>query len=480
MDLTQEVVLSILIKEGGQVKNSEILSKFQTLINCSDPAEKKQNRDLFKSLVNNVAVVKELEDGKYIVLKKKYQHLLKHLSVENDESAKQHSEATFKDAADKVEECETLFQDGENVGQIDREETEPSTDSHDGNTSPCDTGEHSLIRLALERTRVDIKPKKALSFVQKQVMSLNEHSGEEVFPGQTVTANISKPCALPLRLPVSQTTESPSVFTEDSSSQEGDSVPNTPGNKRRPSVDSEGMLNSQLRRVCKNARPSEEPKHITLVPLEQNEHEWLVNSAAGQWGLVYGLLLKDAHLAVKRDFMSGFTALHWAAKCGNSKMVTKIIEVSRKFGSGVDVNAKTYGGYTPLHIAAIHHQEYIIAQLVEEYGADIRVRDNCGKRPYHYLHKGVRDTVREMLGEPKTRRQEGMVVPVKEEGEGTLIKGHSLTLTRLFHQPPSISLFHQAPSIGISLFHQPPTIGHLKLRAKHREVPSVTEEPLEV
>lgn len=451
------------------MKNSDILSKFQSLLNCSDPIEKKQNRDLFKSIVNDVAVVKELEDGKYVVLKKKYQHLLSHLSVENDESAKQLTEQTSKDAAetDKVQEHETLFQDGVNV--FNRKETEPSTDSHnDGNTSPCHTGEHSTIHLALERTRaVDIKPKKAFSFVLSQVMNLNEHSGEEFFPVQTATANTHKPCALPLRLPASQTTKSPSIkFTEDSSSHKGGSVRN-----ERPSVDSEGMvLNSVLlRRGCKNVRPSEEPKHSVLVPLEQAEHDWLVKLAAGQWDLVYALLLKDAHLAEKRDFMSGFTALHWATKCGNSKMVSKIIEVSRKFGNGINVNTKSHGGYTPLHIAAIHHQEYIITQLVEYYGADIRVRDNCGKRPYHYLHKGVRDEVRELLGEPKIRRQVGLVVPVKEEGESTLHKGHTLTLTRLFHQPPTISLFHQ-----------PPTSGHLKLRPRHKEMSSVTEEPLEV
>uniref|UniRef100_A0A8C2WIF7 Uncharacterized protein n=1 Tax=Cyclopterus lumpus TaxID=8103 RepID=A0A8C2WIF7_CYCLU len=103
----------------------------------------------------------------------------------------------------------------------------------------------------------------------------------------------------------------------------------------------------QLRRPAKSNKEPEEPNETrvsSLFPLEQSDQ-------------VYGLLLRDNQLAEKRDFMSGFTALHWAAKCGNSEMLVKIIDLSRQGGVGVDINAKTHGGYTPLHIAALHDQE---------------------------------------------------------------------------------------------------------------------------
>jgi hypothetical protein len=46
-------------------------------------------------------------------------------------------------------------------------------------------------------------------------------------------------------------------------------------------------------------------------------------------------------------------------------MVGKIIDKSRQGGMDLDVTARTYGGgYTPLHIAALHDQEFVLAMLV--------------------------------------------------------------------------------------------------------------------
>uniref|UniRef100_A0A3B5A6T5 Uncharacterized protein n=1 Tax=Stegastes partitus TaxID=144197 RepID=A0A3B5A6T5_9TELE len=212
-------------------------------------------------------------------------------------------------------------------------------------------------------------------------------------------------------------------------------------NKRRPpSVETSGSVSSpQLRRAVKSTKASEEPKETrgpSVVPLEQSEHEWLVKSAAGQWSQVYGLLLRDNQLAEKKDFMSGFTALHWAAKCGNSDMLVKIIDLSKQGGVDIDINVKAHGGYTPLHIAALHSQDYIMAMLVREYGANVNIRDNCGKKAYQYLHKDVAGGVREMLGEPKAQDR---ALPEKEELEMVPDLSKSLhSISRLF-QPNTTS-----------------------------------------
>ncbi|NXK73447.1 SWAHA protein, partial [Amazona guildingii] len=129
------------------------------------------------------------------------------------------------------------------------------------------------------------------------------------------------------------------------------------------------------------------------------EHQWLVMAADGQWTQqLHGLLLGDASLADRRDFISGFTALHWAAKSGNCDMVTNIIRAAEKGGTRVNVDARSHGGYTALHLAAIHGQEKIITMLVYSYHAKTDLRDYSGKKPHQYLKEGASSVVRRLLG----------------------------------------------------------------------------------
>lgn len=376
MALTQEAILNTLLEGRGKVKNSELLSKFKDRLNCSDPAEKKHNRDLFKTFVNNVGVVKEFQDTKYIVLKKVYHHLLE---ASNNENAQK-----------------------EDHGGSHPEEDEKSP----RRSSSDDTAALSPIEVALERCKdVDLRPKKSLHFTvplkSDLVCSDDKHGA----------AKTNKPFALPLRMPQTDIGQH---------------------HKKKLSA-TDSMRTSTARtpqRHFKPPKPADEPKyHSHRCPLDPAEHEWMVKSAAGQWNQVYGLLLKDAQLAEKKDFMSGFTALHWAAKCGNTDMVCRIIDQSRKSGNGVDVDAKSNGGYTPLHIAAIHNHVPLIDLLVQKYCANGNLRDNCGKKPYHYLRKGVPGRLRELLGDPRAVRQE--VQQVREDCDP-----HRYPKSRLFPTHP--------------------------------------------
>ncbi|XP_016307046.1 ankyrin repeat domain-containing protein SOWAHA-like [Sinocyclocheilus anshuiensis] len=387
MALTQEAILNTLLEGKGKVKNSELLSKFKEPLNCSDPAEKKQNRDLFKTFVNNIAVVKDFQDAKYIVLKKVYHHLLE---ASNDENAPR--EDCGRDGSHPEEdekEKSTHSQNAEGKKSEQKALSRSSSKASDGST------ELSPIEIALERSKnVDFKPKRSLHFTVPL-------KPDPDFSGAAKKeASTNKPYALPLRMPQIDLGHHHKKPSTESLGQELQPSP-----RCTDSVACAGA-SPQLQRHFKTPKQADEPKDSHHCPLDPVEHEWLVKSAAGQWNQVYGLLLKDAQLAEKKDFMSGFTALHWAVKCGDADMVCRIIEVSRKSDHGVDVNGKSNGGYTPLHIAAIHLQLSLIDLLVRKYGANGNIRDNCGKKPYHYLDKGVSRELRELLGDPKAGHRE--------------------------------------------------------------------------
>ncbi|XP_063951284.1 ankyrin repeat domain-containing protein SOWAHB-like isoform X2 [Lytechinus pictus] len=64
---------------------------------------------------------------------------------------------------------------------------------------------------------------------------------------------------------------------------------------------------------------------------------------------------------------------------------------------GLDVNIRSQGGYTPLHVAAMHNKEAIMQFLVSEYHADINKRDFSGRKPRHYLQSSSSNYIKQMM-----------------------------------------------------------------------------------
>ncbi|KAM3602150.1 uncharacterized protein V6R79_025133 [Siganus canaliculatus] len=457
MALTQDAVLSLLIKKGGKMKKSRLVSKFKDSVDCDDPAEKQRQRELFKTFVNNVAFVKEIDGVRYVMVKKNYQHLLD--SAQSAETAgNKHIPETGEQQRPPTPDQNTESCD--DAGSHRSAVPGPEHEQPNGDNSENPMEELSLVQQALRRSRLsDVKLKRSLNFgIQRQDTSSNDNSN--------ASGNIpSKPFALPLRIPASASRMEIHKLKADPDDHPESPTQDSSRSMRRPHpVEIGGTISSpQLRRAAKNTKTSEEPRGETrvssVVPLDPMEHEWLVKCASGQWSQVHGLLLNDNYLAEKRDFMSGFTVLHWAAKCGNKDMLVTVIDVSKQGGVDIDINAKTHGGYTPLHIAALHNQPYIMAMLVTEYGANPDIRDNCGKKPYQYLHKGMSGTVREILCKPKPQQAPERFHTEKEELDlfPDLSKGlHSIS--RLF---------------------QPHMTGHKK-KPKHRPgLFSMSEDPCE-
>ncbi|XP_036384629.1 ankyrin repeat domain-containing protein SOWAHB-like [Megalops cyprinoides] len=138
----------------------------------------------------------------------------------------------------------------------------------------------------------------------------------------------------------------------------------------------------------------------SMVPLEPKEHSWLVKAAAGTWPEIYALFREEPSLLDKRDFISGYTVLHWIAKHGDHRVLNTLWYGVSKLGMKLDVDAKTTCGYTPLHLAAIHGHKKLIRLLVHKFKANVALRDTSGKKPWQYVSKGGPRDILQLLGAP--------------------------------------------------------------------------------
>ncbi|XP_026874342.1 uncharacterized protein sowahd [Electrophorus electricus] len=135
-----------------------------------------------------------------------------------------------------------------------------------------------------------------------------------------------------------------------------------------------------------------------LWALEPLEHAWMLSVVDGNLDTIVEFLSEDPSLLTRKDFVSGYTALHWLAKNGNHETLINLLKHAEKQGVPVNVNLKGSGGLTPLHIAAMQSQYMVIKVLVGAFSADVDVMDYSGKRPWQYLKGNVSPEIKELLG----------------------------------------------------------------------------------
>ncbi|NXH45579.1 SWAHB protein, partial [Dicaeum eximium] len=156
----------------------------------------------------------------------------------------------------------------------------------------------------------------------------------------------------------------------------------------------------QPRSALAKSSPRNAASRGPLVPLGQREHAWLVAMSAGCWARVRGLFLEEPELALQRDFISGFTVLHWLAKHGDGPGLQELAAAARQAGLALDVDARSGCGYTPLHLAAIHGHQLVIKVLVLQLGCQVQVRDGSGRRPWEYLGGSTSGEIWQLLEAP--------------------------------------------------------------------------------
>ncbi|MEQ2209948.1 hypothetical protein XENOCAPTIV_006362 [Xenoophorus captivus] len=136
----------------------------------------------------------------------------------------------------------------------------------------------------------------------------------------------------------------------------------------------------------------------TSVTLDPVEHEWMMCASDGEWGSLHRLLCTEPSLVLKRDFVTGFTCLHWAAKHGKAEMIALIINFAKQHYLPISVDVRSNMGYTPLHIAAIHNHTEVLKLLVGAFNADVEIRDYSGRKACHYVTNNVSVDIRDIIG----------------------------------------------------------------------------------
>ncbi|XP_036404755.1 ankyrin repeat domain-containing protein SOWAHC [Megalops cyprinoides] len=136
----------------------------------------------------------------------------------------------------------------------------------------------------------------------------------------------------------------------------------------------------------------------TCWALDPMEHAWMLLVVDGNFDTIVDYLSEDFSLLTKKDFVSGFTAIHWLAKYGKGETLIKLLKYAENEGFPVNVNLKASGGLTPLHVAAMHGQYMVVKILVGAFGANVDAMDYNGKRAWQYLKSNAPAEMKDLLG----------------------------------------------------------------------------------
>uniref|UniRef100_A0A8C2D9W1 SOWAHA-C winged helix-turn-helix domain-containing protein n=1 Tax=Cyprinus carpio TaxID=7962 RepID=A0A8C2D9W1_CYPCA len=420
-DFTQDSVLRFIINNGGTVRNADLLTHYRRFLR--EDGEREQNRELFKRYVNSVATVRQEEGVSHVVLRKKYRvHLgdvAKNREPERDSkqaaSGKPQAVLTIPTRAEILPVAGILTNNDSTPSFEKAVRTSPPHGREQPSVSTsCEKQlEHNGVYVAKQRQLREadgceqsfVNPAHCAYYEVRVSPTIERQSTSDVhikeWPLHSALGQPhiykSSPCLLDR--PVSPHIQSQTYNQAGLSRSNDISQSSSRGQSSRELSSPAGSTRSLSTSVHDGSFSS---KHSS-IPLDPREHDWFVKAALGTWTDIYALFRDDPNLLTKRDFISGFTVVHWIAKHGDHRVLNTLWYGVNKVGMTLDVNAKTLGGYTPLHLAAIHGHKKLIRLLVQKFKADVRIRDSSGKRPWQYLSKDEQRDILELLGAPQKR-----------------------------------------------------------------------------
>ncbi|XP_077868076.1 uncharacterized protein LOC102808312 [Saccoglossus kowalevskii] len=275
-EFSEAGIRDFLVQNGGKTKNEHLVKRFKIYFNDAD------NKAKFKEYVNAVASVKTEDGEKYLVLKKKYRHLIESAPVEVDSC--------------EAEEAQT---------QIVKIEIK---DEVDGGDVEVDASKEKTLHSSESKSRVfDV----AKSFEKKaeeekasaeaaKVVSPSTQKKDDDGDDDSVTSTLSN------------VAEKEEGDYSDDKQQSQESL-NSQDDSTQPEILS--ITHCPVSRHFSVTSTSSEKRCFLFLELSETERQWMIAASAGETPTLSKLLIKEPHLAKQK------TALHWAAKHGKKEML---------------------------------------------------------------------------------------------------------------------------------------------------------------
>ncbi|XP_016364963.1 sosondowah ankyrin repeat domain family Cb isoform X3 [Sinocyclocheilus rhinocerous] len=414
-ECNQEAVLHFIKERGGRVKTVDLTDHFRATI-PKDPALKSVAKEALKRYVDSVSYVKEENGEKYVCLKKKCRK-----STGSIEKSDRNSPADDrKSRGENVVETRTrVSSEASESRSGGKEAMLPGSGDATAKAGGAQTQPGISVRFperVNSRTESELMGNSSMKINQPQAadkgprpeisvrdsdgtvcnpacLQRNEtHAGEVKDESQEEAGKENRPQRVRLR--------QSNTLTED----QPDSVSDTPKNSRKHLV--EALMNSspQVRRSvylsgrCKDGPRGDSDYEAAAVTLEPLEHEWMLCASDGDWDSLHRLLARDPSLLTRKDFVTGFTCLHWAAKLGKHELIVMLVNFAKAHQVAVNVNARSSAGYTPLHLAATHNHLEVVKLLVGAFDADVEARDYSGRKACQYLKSDIAQNILDIAG----------------------------------------------------------------------------------
>ncbi|XP_031634435.1 uncharacterized protein LOC116347836 [Contarinia nasturtii] len=402
-ELSLAEIRNFMLINGGKVTNHELVKYFKKFL--TQPDTKGEARKRFKTYVNILSTIKNENNEKYLILRKRYYN---ECPIENE----------LNDDLNLLGHPELLQSPGSRSGISEHDLCASGRFSNEYQSKPQDPSPYKepppykpppkvllyayqnqekygecvnefkseLYTIGSQRNNVDpeqidmapklppkIKPTKEVARCSKQD-NLDHKTEKSVCTainlcdvGNDDKENITKPFkidhaerTIDKQISVKEATKK---FNRIASEEEASKII-SPNTKKRPEKQIDEVIGENL-------------VNLTGHPKTK---EWLVSSARCNYQELAKLSAEYPELVRLQDPTTGYTALHWAAKFGNEDVV-KLIAGSHK----AEVNSKTNGGYSPLHLAVLFGKDNIFELLCNVYKANRDVLDHCGRKPLDYI-----------------------------------------------------------------------------------------------